>query len=473
VRERIRSSRAAALGAVGVLLVALALVFSVAAGGKNHSYIVRAIFDDAGNVISGEEVKIAGADVGTVGAVTPTPQQKAAVELKIENEGFQNFRQDASCIIRPQALIGEKYVDCLPTQPRPEGTPLPPPLKKIPEGHEGEGQYLLPVTNTHSPVDVDLLGDLQRLPERERFTIILNELGVGLAERGSDLNAVIRRANPALQELDRVLQILASQNKVLTKLAVDSNKALAPWAGVRDQFANFIAESAKVSQASANQSKALEENLALFPRFLEELGPAMDRLGHFADETTGAFRPLLTAAPSISKLFEQTPAFSAASEKYTVDLGKAGKETGPALVATLPLLDQLEKLGRAGLPTATNLAGLLTSLRGTGGLERIMDFIFLGAGTANGYDKLGHFLRSEGVGTACLKVELTEKVGCGRKLFNEGRPPTGTSASTASAHETSSALARTLADIDGRPAVGGPGSAGSADGPLLNYLLGR
>ncbi len=144
MRERIRSSRAAALGAVGVLLLALAVVFSVGAGGKNHSYVVRAIFDDAGNVIPGEEVKIAGADVGSVGAVTPTPTEKAAVELKIENEGFQDFRRDASCIVRPQALIGEKYVDCLPTQPRPEGTPLPPPLKKIPEGHEGEGQYLLP-----------------------------------------------------------------------------------------------------------------------------------------------------------------------------------------------------------------------------------------------------------------------------------------------------------------------------------------
>ena len=122
----------------------------------------------------------------------------------ITNPGFQDFRTDASCTIRPQALIGEKFVDCLPTQPRVEGTPLPPPLQKIPSGHEGAGQNLLPVTNTHSPVDPDLLNDITRLPERQRLTIILNELGAGLAGRGSDLNVVIRRANPALQELDKV-----------------------------------------------------------------------------------------------------------------------------------------------------------------------------------------------------------------------------------------------------------------------------
>ena len=87
---------------------------------------MRAIFDDAGNIIPGEDVKIDGVKVGNVGSVTPTPQAKAAVVLEISRTGFKDFRADASCTIRPQALIGEKYVDCLPTQPRVEGTPLPP-----------------------------------------------------------------------------------------------------------------------------------------------------------------------------------------------------------------------------------------------------------------------------------------------------------------------------------------------------------
>jgi phospholipid/cholesterol/gamma-HCH transport system substrate-binding protein len=117
---------AAALLAAGVL--AAILLLATSAGGSNGSYVVRAIFDDAGNIIPGENVKIDGVKVGTVGSVTPTPQAKAAVVLNISNPGFKDFRADASCTIRPQALIGEKFVDCLPTQPRVEGTPLPPPL---------------------------------------------------------------------------------------------------------------------------------------------------------------------------------------------------------------------------------------------------------------------------------------------------------------------------------------------------------
>ena len=116
------------------------MLLAISAGGGNGGYTVRAIFDDAANVIPGENVKIDGVKVGTVGSVTPTPKSKAAVVLHIENPGFQDFRSDASCTIRPQALLGEKFVDCLPTQPRVEGTPLPPPLQKIPAGQEGAGE---------------------------------------------------------------------------------------------------------------------------------------------------------------------------------------------------------------------------------------------------------------------------------------------------------------------------------------------
>src|SRR5580700_5394426 len=224
------------VGALCVAALVVVVLLATSAGGSNGSYTVRAIFDDAANIIPGENVKIDGVKIGVVGPVTATPQQKAAVVLKIENAGFQDFRADASCTIEPEALIGEKFVNCLPTQPRPEGTPLPPPLRKVPSGQEGAGQYLLPVQNTSSPVDIDLLGDINRLPVRQRFTIILNELGAGLAGRGSDLNAVIRRADPALRELDKVVGILASQNKLLAKLAVDGNRALAPIPGVKEQI---------------------------------------------------------------------------------------------------------------------------------------------------------------------------------------------------------------------------------------------
>ena len=513
------------MAAVAVLLAVSALVvvlLATSAGGSNGSYTVRAIFDDAGNIIPGENVKIGGVKVGTVGSVTPTPQAKAAVVLNIANEGFKDFRADASCTIRPQALIGEKFVDCLPTQPRVAGTPLPPPLHKIPHGDEGAGEYLLPVQNTHSPVDVDLLGDISRLPERQRFTIILNELGAGLAGRGSDLHEVIRRANPALQELDKVLAILASENKVLAQLAEDSDRALQPFAAVRSNVADFIQQANTVSQASARHRGDIARNLQLLPQFLQQLGPAMERLAALADQTTPVFTDLKVAAPGINQAFTSLPSFAKSSTKFFKSLGSTAKTSGPALTSVQPLLGRLAALGKEAKPFAFNASELLTSLRDSGGLERLLDFIFLGAGAANGYDQLGHFLRSEAVGTPCLTYAVIAVSQCATsKLFNTKPSGSGEAASAHSARaRTASATsvvdARTLAVLNGAtPAealakypgattvsasgaeaapqagesaasakpVGGasagttyyspsPESAG-ADGMLLNYLLGN
>ena len=500
------------VGIAALACLAVVLGLAMSAGGSNGEYQVRAIFDDAGNIIPGEVVKIDGVKVGTVSSVTPTPQAKAAVVLDISSEGFKDFRADATCTVRPQALIGEKYVDCLPTQPRVEGTPLPPPLQKIPSGQEGAGERLLPVQRTSSPVDVDLLGDISRLPERERLTIILNELGAGLAGRGSDLKEVIRRANPALREFDRVLAILAGENKILAKLAADSDKALGPFARVRKQVADFLVQSNKVSQATAAHRGALDRNLKNFPPFLRQLGPAMERLQRFAEQTAPAFTDLNKAAPSISSAFTHLPAFSKSTEKFLISTGQTAKQSGPALTATKPLLKQLAALGIAAKPFTTNLSSLFTTLKETGGLERIMDFIFLGAGAANGYDALGHFLRTEGVAGICIKYYVEQVSGCNRHVGTSGEPQ-ATKASIGSG--ASLQMLRTIAVLNGdtpaqaiarypgrtSPAeviggavptqvqasttqpVGGstsgttyysPSSEGSeADGLLLNYLLGN
>ena len=193
-----------------VILGLIALIggaFVAAGAGDAGGYKVRAIFDNAAFVVTGEDVKVAGVRVGSITDLAVTPDHKAAVTLDIEDPAFQDFRADATCKVRPQSLIGEEYVDCVPTQKRQAGEPLPPELEAT-----EDGVRVLPVENTSASVDLDLIGEALRRPYRERLSIIIAELGTGLAGRGKDLNEVIRRANPALKELGAVLRLLASQN---------------------------------------------------------------------------------------------------------------------------------------------------------------------------------------------------------------------------------------------------------------------
>lgn len=456
----------------GLLAAALAaaILLATAAGGSNGGYTVHAIFDDAANLVTSEDVKIDGVKVGTVGAVSPTPEGKAAVTLKIENPGFQNFRADASCTIEPQALIGEKFVNCLPTQARAEGAPLPPPLHRIPAGEEGAGQWLLPVANTSSPVGVDQLSDITHLPQNQRLTIILNELGAGLAGRGSDLNAVLHRSNPALRELEKVIGIFASQNKVLGDLAVEGDRALAPIARERRQFAGFLAQANTVQTATARHRGALAENLANLPAFVRELGPYLKRLDQFAEQTTPTLTDLGVAAPGIDRTFESLGPFSTSSTQFFQSLGKASKGIGSGLVASQPLFNRVEALGAAAKPFASNFSSLLSSFRSTGGLERLLDLIFLGTNAANGYNSLGHFVRAAVVPDAlCVAYKIAPTGGC-EASFLGGTTASSAQASAASnASDTSLSMDRVEALLQGDTVAQAmakyPGSEGTA-GPI-------
>jgi ABC-type transporter Mla subunit MlaD len=454
--------------AAGVAAI-LAIVLLSAAGGGNGSYTVRAIFDDANNVTEGEEVKAQGAKIGKVGEVTATPEGKAAVQLHIENPGFQDFRADASCTILPQSLLGEQYVNCSPTRPHPEGAALPPALKRIPAGREGAGEVLLPLGNTSSPVGVDQLQDITRLPQSQALRIILNELGAGFAGRGSELHEVIQRADPGLRELEIVLQTFAQQNHVLADLAVESDRALAPIAANRQHVAGFIEHSNTVAQASARHLAAIEENLKRLPGFLKQLGPATERVQHFAEQTRPTFEDLNAAAPAVNQLFENLAPFSKATNRYLASLGKTSKVTGPALKSTTQLLDRLQPVGSSALPFSTNLSALLKNFKKTGGIERLMDFIFLTAGSTNGYDALGHFLRAEpAVAGNCLEYFVKAGNGCAAN-FVKNEEAKSARASTASAHSAESTImARTLAVLEGKTAAQAiaefPGSEGLPTG---------
>ena len=147
-RRAPRTMRRVARHRPPLLAVAAVVLIPSATGADDGPYKVRGVFDNGGFIVKGEEVRVAGATVGTVESVDVSGDDeiasleggphavpgKAVVVMDINDDGFKDFREDASCIIRPQSLIGEKLVDCTPTQPRAPGTEPPPELEEIEDG---------------------------------------------------------------------------------------------------------------------------------------------------------------------------------------------------------------------------------------------------------------------------------------------------------------------------------------------------
>ncbi len=453
-------------------LIAIALVvasvsalafFSLGAGDDSGVYRVRAIFDNAGFTVGGMDVKIAGVKVGKIDSLDVTSDKKAAIVLAVEDKDFQDWRADATCKIRPQSLIGEKFVECLPTQLRAAGEQAPPPLKKIESG-DGEGERLLPVTQTSKSVDLDLLNNIMRLPYRERFTIILNEFGTGFAGNGAALQSALKKTDPALKALDDVLKLLGDQNKTLVALAENGDQVLRPLARDRERFAGFIRSSGETAAATAERSADFEENLRRFPAFLRELGPTMDKLGEFSDAFTPVVEDLGRAAPALNTFVQGTPEFSDASTSSLVSLGETTDVAGPALEKSLPLVQDLGRLGKSAVPLTKNLGELLVSVREKGGVERLSDFIYLFAGSMNGYDEFGHYLRARLVLGTCQTYVEVNNVSCTAK-FNKDKgavsAPAASSSSSGAATASGPSKAATAAS-----APRGAGKRPGASAPI-------
>jgi phospholipid/cholesterol/gamma-HCH transport system substrate-binding protein len=414
---------AAAVLAFGLLI---ALPMAVGGTGNDGPYEVRAVFDNGAFVVNGEEVRIAGATVGTIKSVDVSDDDeivsreggdhavpgKAVVVMEIDDDGFKPFYEDASCTIRPQSLIGERYIDCTPTQPRAPGTPLPPELEQIPDGQPGAGEYLLPLENNGTTVDLDLVQNIQRVPYRDRFRLILNELGAGLAARGDELGEVIDRANPALRQTDRVLNILARQSRQLADLASNGDRSLEPLARNRTSVTGFFRNAAIAADATAERGADLEQGLEKFPETLHQVRLTMAKLKDFADQGTPVFADLKVSGANISKATQKLSPFARDAIPALTTLGDAAQSAGPKLAASDSLLANIADAGAAAVPVGNNLSSLFDTFIRTGGFQSLGDFIYYTSAATNGFDSFGHFLRLNFQVTNCNEVVSFVLQGC-------------------------------------------------------------
>jgi ABC-type transporter Mla subunit MlaD len=455
--------RRIALIALGLIAVAIAvaIIRGPSSSSTRGPYLVRAIFDDASFAAQGEDVRIAGANVGSIHSLGVTAAKKAAVIIAVTDKRFAPFHTDAHCAIRPQSLIGEEYVDCSP------GTAGAAALPRIHAG-PGRGSYYLPVTHTSSPIDSDIVQDISTQPVRESLAVIINEFGTGLAARGSDLNAVIHRANPALGNTDKVLKILAGQNRTLAQLATDSDTVLSPLARERRQISGFITQANTTAMASAARAQAISQTFQKFPAYLAQLRPLLADLGTLADQGTPLMTSLGQSAGALGRQFANLTPFAAQARTSLINLGAAAQQSQASLLATQPLADRLNKLGTAGQPTAANLQTLTSSLDNTGGIEQLMKLLFNGAIAGNGFNQLGHYLRDEALTSSCTNYATSAVPGCA-STFASANAATASAASVRKSGQTGHAD-RVVAKAVQSASQQSP--AGASMQGLLAFLIG-
>lgn len=422
--SRLRARRA------GVSLLAVGAAMAVAlpacgGGGSSASqsdYTVRAIFDNAAFLIKDLDVKIAGVKVGSVLDVELTDENQAAVTFSITDPGFKDLREDATCGIRPAALIGERYVECELTAKRPEGASPPPPLATIKSGPY-EGQRLLESENTSVPIDPDLLLNTSNESARTRFAIIIRELGVGLQGRGDKLETALDKGNDALVLTNKILKQLSEQTDLIKNLTTDSDRVLASLAAERSSITGAIENGATVSSTLAARKEELAATIVSLDKLFTEIEPSTNKALELTDELGPIADDLNASADDLAVILNGLPEFSSRGESAITALGPTVDKGREVLTSdeTGALIDRFGRTAAVAKTTGSVLGLTLGDLRTTGGLDYFLDAIYGLAYATNGRDGNGAFLRGNvlGAGTCAILQNVRNNTACGNRLAAE------------------------------------------------------
>jgi virulence factor Mce-like protein len=394
----------AALGIGGA--VALIERSSTSAG-----YRVAAIFDTARGIVAGQQVKIAGAVVGTVDEVDLARGPKARIVMSVGRR-FAPFHQDSTCTILPEGLISENYVEC---DPGSQGAQLAPSAGGVPT---------VPLAHTTIPFSLQDVLNVFSMPTDDRLRILISELGIGTSGRGEDLNALLQRANPALGAAQRVLSILDAQRQQIAAAVGQTDQVLGQLAAESGRVRTFVDQVAAVAETSAQHSRSLSAAVHNLPAMLDAVRPGLRSLDRAGTNASPLLGYLHASAPGLTALTTTLPSFASAGIPALQSLASAAERGRPALRDAVPVIGKLGAASTRLAPFADQLDQLFVSLRSTGGIEGTLRLLYTLAVVTSSYDGVSHlvsFLTNSAPQCLAGGSAGTDIAGCSKKYSAPGQ----------------------------------------------------
>jgi virulence factor Mce-like protein len=400
------------LGGLALAVVAAAGALALGSSGArgDSSYRVDAIFDTAKGIIPGQLVKIAGARVGTIQDVSLTPDYKARIALSVDSR-FAPFRSDSNCQIKPEGLTAENFVQCDPGSPG----------GQVLRGQRGHAPTV-PVEHTAIPVNLTDLFNIASVPVRERLRIVVDELGIGLAGRGEEVNAIIRRANPTLAQARRAIAILNRQRREITASVDATDKIVAELASRRGQVQTFVDRAARVTLRTADRRSELADAIRRLPGLLAVAQPALQRLDELAVNGTPVVNDLHASAPSFNRLTADLRPFARAAVPALKQLGVTAVIGRKTLRDAQPLAAELRRYARDAKGTARTVSQVFANLRDRGFVESLLSFVYFGASATSRFDVSSHILPAHIIGNSCSSFATAPVPGCSANFHTTAVP---------------------------------------------------
>jgi phospholipid/cholesterol/gamma-HCH transport system substrate-binding protein len=337
INETPRVGRWLAGGALALAVLALLLIFLT----RDDSHEYKFVFENAGQLVKGDVVRIGGTPVGTIKGIELTDDGRAEITVAIDDE-FAPLHQGTTVVIRAQGLVGtaNRYVDVSPS----------PGFK--PELEDGA---VIAGDQTRSIVELDQLFNTLDPKTRNGLDGFIHGFADWYSGQEANANKSAKYFSPALVSGQKLFAEINRDSDTLGELLVETSRALRQVSGRKADVTNFVSNAGESVAALSSDTQSLNQALANLPSSLRQgretladlRGPAIDDLERFilaSKEPARVFPPFLRKLRPF--LHNSTPTFAQLSTMF--------KQPGAGndLYDTMRDLPPLAKLANASFPRA-------------------------------------------------------------------------------------------------------------------------
>jgi phospholipid/cholesterol/gamma-HCH transport system substrate-binding protein len=273
--------RVAAIAAlIGAVVVVLLLVL-----GGGSSYTVTAEFENASQLVTGNNVSIAGAPVGSVKQISLSDDGQALVKIEISDSAYTPLPQGTHATVRSQSLSGiaNRYVDLtLPTHP---------------DGHQISSGGQITQADTTSEVDLDELFNTLDKPTISHVQEVIRGFARAYDGVGAKANRGFYYLNPFLSTSRRVFGELNSQQANLEGLVVDAAGLTSTLDQKSPEISSLVANLNGTLGTIGAQQSSLASAVGQLPDFMRQFNTTAVNLRAALDDV----QPLVDATRPVAR----------------------------------------------------------------------------------------------------------------------------------------------------------------------------
>ena len=283
-------------------------LIALATFGNGASYQVHAVFENAGQLVKGNEVRVGGQPIGTITDIELDDDANAVVTMNIEDD-LAPLHDGTRATIRATSLSGiaNRYISL---QPGPNSE------SEIADGGR------IGTDNTSAPVDLDVLFNTLDDKTRAGLRNLIRGSGDWYDGKAKQARESTKYVPPWLSSTSDLTGELALDQEVLSRFVRDGARTVSALAERRDDLSGLVSNTNLAMKAIGDESAALQQALTLLPGTLRKanttfvnLRATLDDLEVLVDESKPAtkqlapffrrLRPLIAdARPTVADLSE-------------------------------------------------------------------------------------------------------------------------------------------------------------------------